>query len=128
MDFWSVIWVVIWSFLFVAYLFVFFYILMDLFRDHDLSGWWKALWIVFLIFAPFLTALVYLIARGRGMSDRQTAQARAARSETDAYLQQLTTTSGSASPAEHIADAKTPLDAGTITPAEFDQLKAKALA
>ena len=90
MDFWSVIWVVIWIFLFVAYLFVFFYILMDLFRDHELSGWWKALWIVFLIFAPFLTALVYLIARGRGMSERQTAQARAARSETDAYLQQVT--------------------------------------
>jgi len=125
-DFWSVIWVVIWSFLFVAYLFVFFYILMDLFRDHELSGWWKALWIVFLIFAPFLTALVYLIARGRGMADRQTAQARAARSATDAYIQQVT--AGGASPAEHIADAKTLLDAGTITPAEFDQLKAKALA
>ena len=125
-DFWSVIWVVIWSFLFVAYLFVFFYILMDLFRDHELSGWWKALWIVFLIFAPFLTALVYLIARGRGMSDRQTAQARQARSETDAYIQQVT--AGGASPAEHIADAKVLLDAGRINPAEFDRLKAKALA
>ena len=126
MDFWHIIWVVIWSFVFVAYLFVFFYILMDLFRDHELSGWWKALWIIFLIFAPFLTALVYLIARGRGMSERQLATARRARGETDAYIQQVA--AGGTSPAEHIADAKKLLDAGTITTGEFEQLKAKALA
>ena len=70
-NFWSIIWIVVWSFFFVAYLFVLFYILTDLFRDRDLSGWWKALWIIFLIFAPYLTALVYIIARGRGMSERQ---------------------------------------------------------
>ena len=51
-NFWSIIWVVVWSFLFVAYLFVLFYILTDLFRDSELSGWWKALWIIFLIFMP----------------------------------------------------------------------------
>ena len=68
-NFWSIIWVVVWSFLFVAYLFVLFYILTDLFRDSELSGWWKALWIIFLIFMPFLTALVYIIARGSGMAE-----------------------------------------------------------
>jgi len=128
-NFWSIIWIVIWSFVFVAYLFVLFYILTDLFRDHELSGWWKALWIIFLIFAPYLTALVYIIARGKGMSQRQLSAAREARSETDAYIKSVAGASaGGKSPAEHIAEAKKLLDAGTINQAEFDQLKAKALA
>ena len=96
-NFWSVIWVVIWSFVFVAYLFVLFYILTDLFRDRELSGWWKALWIIFLIFMPYLTALVYIIARGRGMSERQMAAAREARSETDAYIKHVAATVAAAS-------------------------------
>ncbi|MET0865578.1 MAG: SHOCT domain-containing protein [Nakamurella sp.] len=125
-NFWDVIWVVIWSFVFIAYLMVFFRIITDLFSDHQLSGGWKAVWIVFLIFMPFLTALVYLIARGRGMAERQMAAMKTARSETDAYIKQV---SGSGkSPAQHIADAKALLDNGTITQAEFDQLKTKALA
>jgi len=129
-NFWSIIWIVIWSFVFVAYLFVLFFIITDLFRDRELSGWWKALWILFLIFAPYLTALVYIIARGRGMSERQAAAAKEARSETDAYIKQVAGASsgGGKSPAEHIADAKTLLDSGTIDQAEFDKLKAKALA
>jgi flagellar biosynthesis/type III secretory pathway M-ring protein FliF/YscJ len=127
-NFWSVIWVVIWSFVFVAYLFVLFYILTDLFRDHELSGWFKALWIVFLIFVPYLTALVYIIARGRGMAERQAAAVNQARSETDAYIKHVAATGGGKSPAEHIADAKALLDNGTITQAEFDKLKSKALA
>jgi Short C-terminal domain/Phospholipase_D-nuclease N-terminal len=128
-NFWSIIWVVIWSFVFVAYLFVLFYILTDLFRDRDLSGWWKALWIILLIFMPYLTALVYIIARGRGMSERQAAAIKEARSETDAYIKHVAATSGGGkSPADHIADAKALLDNGTISQAEFDQLKAKALA
>jgi hypothetical protein len=128
-NFWSVIWVVIWSFVFVAYLFVLFYILTDLFRDRELSGWFKAIWIVALIFVPYLTALVYIIARGRGMSERQVAAAREARSETDAYIKHVAATSGGGkSPAEHISDAKALLDSGTINQAEFNQLKAKALA
>ena len=130
-NFWSIIWIVIWSFVFVAYLFVLFYILTDLFRDRELSGWWKALWIILLIFAPYLTALVYIIARGRGMSERQMAAAKEARSETDAYIKQVAGASaggGGKSPAEHIAEAKKLLDSGTIDQAEFDTLKAKALA
>ena len=93
-NFWSVIWVVIWSFVFVAYLFVLFYILTDLFRDRELSGWFKAIWIICLIFVPYLTALVYIIARGRSMSERQLAAAREARSETDAYIKHVAATGG----------------------------------
>ena len=125
-NFWSIIWIVVWSFLFVAYLMVFFYILMDLFRDTELSGWWKALWIIALIFVPFLTALVYLITRGRGMAERRAAQARQAQDETNAYIQQVT--GSGVSPATGIAAAKKLLDDGTISQSEFDQLKAKALA
>jgi ABC-type multidrug transport system fused ATPase/permease subunit len=128
-NFWSIIWVVVWSFLFVAYLFVLFYILTDLFRDAELSGWWKALWIIFLIFAPYLTALVYIIARGRGMSERQGAAYQQARRAQDEYIKQVAGSSGdSRSAADHIADAKALLDNGTINEAEFNQLKAKALA
>jgi len=71
MDFWDFFWLMVYSFFFVAYLMVLFQVVADLFRDKQLSGWWKALWILFLIFLPVLTALVYLIARGRGMAQRQ---------------------------------------------------------
>src|SRR5664279_4650685 len=74
-NFWSFIWIVIWCFVFFAYLMVLFQILGDLFRDHQLAGIWKGVWILVLIFIPFLGALVYLIARGRGMSERQVAAA-----------------------------------------------------
>jgi hypothetical protein len=127
-NFWSIIGILLWSFVFVAYLMVFFMIITDLFRDQELSGWWKAVWIIALIFVPFLTALVYLIARGGGMAQRQAAAARAAQSQTDAYIQQVAGGKSGKSPAESIADAKNLLDDGTITAAEFDHLKAKALA
>jgi hypothetical protein len=128
-NFWDFIWIVFVSFLFIAYLMVFFLILVDLFGDHELSGWFKAIWIIALIFVPFLTALIYLIARGRGMAERQMAAARQAQSDTDAYIQQVAgTSSAGKSSAENIADAKALLESGTITQAEFDKLKAKALA
>ncbi len=123
-NFWSIIWVVIWSFVFVAYLFVLFYILTDLFRDHQLSGWFKALWIIFLIFFPYLTALVAVIACGKGMAERQQTYAQQARQQTDAYIRDV----AGKSPADHIAEAKALLDSGTITQQEFERLKAKALA
>jgi hypothetical protein len=123
-DFWDFFWLMVYSFFFVAYLMVLFQVVADLFRDRELSGWWKALWILFLIFLPFLSALVYLIARGRGMAQRQAAMVTQARSETDAYIRDVATTS----PADQIASAKALLDAGTIAPAEFERLKTKALA
>jgi hypothetical protein len=125
---WGSTWDFLWHFLiifaWIAYLLVLFQILTDLFwRDHKTSGWVKAVWVVFLIVFPWLTALVYLIARGKGMSERAQAAALDAKKETDAYIREA----AGRSPAQEIADAKALLDAGTITQAEFDELKAKAL-
>jgi uncharacterized membrane protein len=123
-SFWDLIWWFLWAFIFVAYLFALFAIIGDLFRDRKLSGWLKAIWIFFLIFFPIITALVYLIARGRSMGERSMAAAQQQREATDAYIQQV----AGASAADEIAKAQSLLDAGTITQAEFDQLKARALA
>jgi hypothetical protein len=123
---WNIIWLLFWSFAFVAYLFALFAIIGDLFRDQQLNGWWKAVWVIFLIFLPFLTALVYLIARGKGMAERSQQEAKQYQAATDAYIRQ--TVSSGASPSDEIAKAKALLDAGTISQAESDQLKAKALA
>ena len=125
---WGSTWDFLWHFLiifaWIAYLLVLFQILTDLFwRDHKTSGWVKAVWVVFLIVFPWLTALVYLIARGKGMSERAQAAALAAKQDTDAYIREA----AGRSPAQEIADAKELLDAGTISQAEFDGLKAKAL-
>jgi hypothetical protein len=120
----DIIWWFLWAFVFVAYLFALFAVISDLFRDHELSGWWKAVWIIFLIFVPFLTLLVYLIARGNGMAQRGAAEARQIQAAQDAYIKQVAT---AGSPSDEIAKAKTLLDAGTITQAEYDAIKAKAL-
>src|SRR5215211_1310371 len=124
-SFWDWFWLLVWTFVFVMYLMVLFQIIADLFRDRDLSGWWKALWIIFLIIFPFLAAIVYLIARGRGMAERQTGEMRKAQAATDQYIQSVATRSN---PADQIASAKSLLDSGAITQQEFEQLKQKALA
>ena len=124
-NFWDFIWLLFWTFAFVAYLFAIFAIIGDLFRDHKLAGGWKAVWIIFLIFLPFITALVYLIARGKSMAERSAAAAAESQQATNAYIRSAAGTS--ASPADEIAKAKALLDGGSITQAEFDALKAKAL-
>ena len=125
MDFGDFFWLLVWSFFIVCYLMILFQIIGDLFRDRELSGWWKALWIIALIFVPFLTALIYLIVRGRGMAERQAGELQKAQAATDSYIQEV---AGRSNPAEQIATAKSLLDEGTITQAEFDRLKASALA
>ncbi|MFE7844817.1 PLDc N-terminal domain-containing protein [Microbacterium sp. NPDC057407] len=118
MDFF---WWLLWIFWFTAYIYVVIVVITDLFRDEELNGWLKALWIIALVFVPFLTALVYVIARGRGMAER--ARARYATApEVDDYRP-----AASASPADDIAKAKALLDAGSITQGEFEALKSKAL-
>ena len=87
MSFWDFFWLLIWSYIFVAYLVVLFHIAADIFRDRDLGGFAKALWIIGLIVAPILVALIYLIARGRGMAERQASRAQQSRAETDRYIQ-----------------------------------------
>jgi len=126
---WGSTWDFLWHFLiifaWIAYLLVLFQILTDLlWRDHQTSGVVKALWVVFLFLVPWLTALVYLAARGKGMAARAREAALAAKQQTDDYIRDA----AGRSPAQEIADAKALLEAGTITQAEFDGLKAKALA
>jgi uncharacterized membrane protein len=124
-SFWSFLWSTIVIFAFIAYLMILFNILTDLFwRDHQTKGVVKAVWVVFLIVFPYLTALVYLIARGEGMALRAREAAAAAKQQTDDYIKQA----AGHSPAQEIAHAKELLDAGTITQDDFDSLKAKALA
>lgn len=127
MTFWTTIWDVIWwfitAFVFIAYLMALFSIIADLFRDRKLNGWVKALWFIFLIFLPFITALVYLIARGRGMGERQAEQLQHVKLAQDEYIRQV-----AGGRAAEIAEAKKLLDSGAVTQAEFDALKAKALA
>ena len=121
-NIWEVIWTFFWIFAFIAYLMALFSVVGDLFRDRSLNGFAKAVWIIFLIFVPFLTVLVYLIARGRGMGERQAERALAVKSETDAYIRSV-----AGSGADEIAKAKQLLDAGTITQAEYEALKSRAL-
>jgi hypothetical protein len=122
--FWGLLWYSLVIFAFIAYLIILFNIIVDLFwRDHRTSGWIKAVWLVFLILFPYLTAIVYLIARGRGMALRAQREVSEAKLETDKYIREA----AGRSPAQEIAHAKELLDAGTITPAEFESLKAKAL-
>ena len=122
-NFWDFIWLILSTFVFVAYLLILFQIVADLFRDPDLGGGSKALWLISLIFVPMLTALVYVIVRGTGMATRQRAAIERSKAEAETYIRQV----AGKSPAEQIADAKTLLDAGTITQDEFARLKAKAL-
>ncbi|WP_430335379.1 SHOCT domain-containing protein [Rhodococcus sp. ACT016] len=123
-SFWDFLWVILVSFAFIAYLMLLFSIITDLFRDHKSSGWVKAIWVVFLIILPFLTALIYLIVKGDDMTKRSVRAAQQMQDAQDSYIRQVAGKSG----ADQIADAKALLDAGTITQDEFQSLKAKALA
>jgi hypothetical protein len=125
-SFWDFFWFIISFFLLMAYLVVLFQILTDLFRDKDTSGWLKAVWVFFLIILPLITSLVYLIARGQGMAERNIAAVRSAQASQEDYIRSVS--GAAASPADEIARAKGLLDSGAISQAEFDALKAKALA
>lgn len=120
---WNLIWYTIVVFAFVAYLVILWQILTDLFRDHASSAFAKVLWVVFLVLVPYLTAFVYLLARGRGMAERANAAGHRAEADAREYIRDAAGTS----PAAQIADAKALLDSGTITDEEFAALKAKAL-
>jgi len=122
-GFWQFFWFVVEIFLFMAYLIVLFHVFADLFRDSKMGGWAKALWVVVLMVVPLLGSLVYLIARGRGMNERQAQQAAEAQRAAAAYIRE---TAGRA-PAHEIAEARSLLDRGVLTPAEFESLKVKAL-
>jgi len=125
MNIWEFLLWIFWIYVIIACIWIFITIVIDIFRDHSLNGWGKALWVLFLVFLPFLAAFIYLIARGRGMTERRVAESVAAQQATNSYIREV---AGASSPTSDIASAKALLDAGTITQAEFDALKAKALA
>jgi Short C-terminal domain/Phospholipase_D-nuclease N-terminal len=114
---------VLWIFLFVAWILVLFTIIGDLFRDHELSGWVKAVWILFLIFIPFLTALVYLVVRGPGMRDRSVREQADVRRHLESYIRETAGTS----PVDELHKLNELKERGAISDAEFDRLKAKLI-
>ena len=126
MEFWAFLAWMFWAYVFFACIWIFISIVIDIFRDHTLNGWGKALWLIFLVFLPFLAALVYLIARGRGMGERNMARVRDAQQANADYIRTVAGSSSSSTAAE-IEKGKQLLDSGAITQAEFDSLKAKAL-
>ena len=123
-NFWDSIWLILSSFIFIAYLLVLFQIVGDLFRNSETRSIYKAFWIVGLIFVPMFTALIYIVRHGAGMASRQRAAIAQATSHADASIRQV----AGKSSVEQIGEAKALLDSGAITAEEFAQLKAKALA
>jgi putative oligomerization/nucleic acid binding protein/phospholipase D-like protein len=124
-NFGSFLWDALLVFAWIIWFWLLITVFSDLFRRHDLSGWGKAGWIVFVIVLPYLGVLIYLIAQHEGMANRNTQQAQAAQSQFDQYVQSV---AGQNDPSEQIAKAKNLLDSGAITQAEYEQIKAKALA
>ncbi|GAA4407965.1 SHOCT domain-containing protein [Fodinibacter luteus] len=115
-----------WFFIWISAIMIWFRCIFDLFSDKTLSGWGKAGWAIVLIFLPWLGALIYLIARGKSMGERQMAAIADAQVQQEKYIKSVA--AQTANPADQIASAKQLLDSGAISQAEFDALKAKALA
>ena len=124
-PFLEVFWTMLIFFAFVVWIWILFTVLADIFRRHDTSGFAKVLWIIFIIILPYLGVFIYLIAEHTGMTERAMKQQEAAQSQMDQYVQSV---AAKGDPTEQIAKAKTLLDSGTITQAEFDSIKQKALA
>ena len=125
MNIWDFFVWLFWIYITIACIWIFITIIIDVFRDPGLNGWAKALWVLFLVILPFLAAFIYLIARGRSMTERRIAESREAREATNSYIREVA--GSSSSPTTEIESAKRLLDSGAITQAEFDSLKAKAL-
>jgi predicted PurR-regulated permease PerM len=119
--FWSLLIVFLW----IAWFFILFRVIVDIFRRHELSGFGKVLWLIFVIILPFLGVFVYIIVEGRKMGERDLQEAQKAQSQFDTYVQSVASSGGAAAEIER---AKSLLDSGAITQQEFDAIKAKALA
>ncbi|GGU18682.1 SHOCT domain-containing protein [Nocardioides albus] len=128
-DFGTVLLWTLWFFIWIAALMVWIRCIFDLFGDTTLSGWAKAGWAILLVLLPWVGAVIYLIARGRSMNERQQAKVAELQAAQADYIKEVAGAPASpVSPADQIANAKALLDAGTINQSEFDTLKAKALA
>ena len=125
-SFGDIFWSVLWFFFLFIWLMILFHVFSDLFRDHSVSGVEKTLWVLFLVFLPFLAVFVYLLVRGKGMGERAAAQQQRAQQEFAGYVRDVAAT-GETTSTEQIARAKELLDTGAINQSEFERLKAKAL-
>jgi hypothetical protein len=121
----QVLWSMLWFFLWFIWIWILIMVLMDIFRSHDLSGWGKALWVLFVVVVPYLGVFVYLIARGHKMSEHAAQAAQAQDAAFRQYVQETTSSGSSADELAKLADLKAK---GVIDDAEFERLKAKALA
>ena len=124
-PFLDVLWTILIFFLWVGWFMLLFHVLGDVFRRRDISGWSKTLWLIVLLFVPFLGVFIYLIANGDEMAQRNSEQVAAAQGEVDSYVRSVAGSSGAAGEIER---AKGLLDSGAINQQEFDAIKAKALA
>jgi predicted PurR-regulated permease PerM len=122
-EFGQFLWSLLVIFFMIMYFMILFSVVIDLFRNHQMGGFAKALWIIFLIFVPLISLLVYVIVYGKSMATRQQQAVTEAQQEQADYIKQVAGTS----PAEQIAQAQQLLNSGAISQAEFDKLKAKAL-
>ena len=118
-------WTILEIFLWVLWIWILIYVFIDIFRSHDLSGWAKALWFIFVLFIPLIGVLVYLIARGGSMQERAQQQARQQDKEFRAYVQDAAGSGNTADQLTKLADLR---DRGVITADEFERQKAKILA
>jgi len=124
-PFLEVFWTMLIFFAFFIWIWILFTVFADLFRRDDISGWGKAAWIIFVIVLPYLGVFVYLIAEHKGMTDRSIQQQQAAKSQMDQYVRSV---AGRSDPSQQIAKGEELLKQGTISQAEFDQIKQRALA
>lgn len=126
MDFWNSFWdfvgLFFWTMVLISYLYALFAVIADVFRDHEMKGWAKALWIIFLLFVPVLSVLIYIIARGDGMAAREMRDTKQAQAVTEQYIRDVAST-----PAQEISQAKILLDSGAITASEYESIKTRAL-
>ena len=124
-PFLDVLWTMLIFFAWVIWFWILITVFADLFRRRDIGGGSKVLWVIFVIILPFLGVFIYLIANHEGMADRNVKQVEAAQAQSDAYIRSV---AGSGGPTAEIERAKSLLDSGAITQAEFDSIKTKALA
>ncbi len=124
-PFLNILWTTLIIFAWVIFIWIAITVLIDVFRRRDISGWGKAAWVIFVVILPWIGVLVYLIANHDGMAERKMKEAQSSQAQFDEYVRQTAGTGGAAS---EIEKAKQLLDNGTITQAEFDAIKAKALA
>jgi hypothetical protein len=123
-PFLNVFWTILVFFAWVIYIWLVITVFIDVFRRRDISGWAKAAWVVLVVVIPWIGVLIYLIANHDGMAERSNKEAKASQAQFDEYVRKAAGTGG---PASEIETAQKLLDAGTITQAEFDAIKAKAV-